>query len=138
MLGLPSENERVALTSDGVMASSSISSRTGVKALSRRPDGLKHLVDLGPVEITGRLRTAEKKVEQVVVGKRHQRLEPRGRRRRDHAGGEYPLDEQVILEQAATASPTQPGERRRIDAERFIHQIARLTISSLILPMARV
>src|SRR6187399_1277348 len=138
MLGLPSENERVALTSDGVMAGSSKSSRTGVWALSRRPDGLEHLVNLGPVEFTGGLRAAEKKVEQVVVGERHQRLEPGGGRRRDRAACEQTLDQQVVLEQATPASPAQLRERRRIDAVNAVHQMARLTISSLILPMARV
>ena len=62
--------------------------------------------------------------------------------------GEEALDEQVVLEQAAPAAPAQLAQRARVDRAlcgdalgvrgRGFHQTARLTISSLILPMARV
>ena len=60
---------------------------------------------------------------------------------------EEALDEQVVLEQAAPAAPAQLAERARIDrrpqtrqarSRGIAHQTARLTISSLILPIALV
>src|SRR5664279_1160254 len=110
----------------------------GWRRCPRRLDGLEHLVDLGPVEVAGRLRAAEEKVEQIVVGQRHQRLEAGGGGGSDRAAIEQSLDQQIVLEQPAPTPPAQLRERRRVDGGARVHQTARLTISSLILPMARV
>ena len=119
MLGLPSENERVALTSDGVMTRSSkkwLKTNWESGLVPLRPDGLEHLVNLGPVEVRGRLLAAEKEIEQVVVGELHQQVEAvgfrLGERRR---AGEQPLEQEVILEQAAPAAPAQLAESGSVD-----------------------
>src|SRR6186713_3382892 len=86
MLGLPSENESVALTSDAIMAG--VLEKCGLarvrlagvvlRASARRPNGLDDLANLGPVEVRGRLLAAEKDVEQVVVGELHQQAQAFG------------------------------------------------------------
>src|SRR6188768_1102817 len=115
------------------------------------PDGLYHLVNLGPVEGPGRHLSAEEQIEQIVVGQLHQQVEAiclgLGERR---GAGEQPLEQEVVLEQAAPAAPAQLAQGGGVDrpaggsrgcgdrSGRGHHQTARLTISSLILPMARV
>src|SRR6188768_1779158 len=93
MLGLPSENERVALTSDGIMAGvleKSGQARVRLRALTcasaRRPNGLDDLADLGPVEGRGRLLAAEEDVEQLVVGELHQQAQAFGVRNAHRLG----------------------------------------------------
>src|ERR1035438_2426817 len=106
-------------------------------------------MNLGPVEVRGRLLAAEEEIEQIVVGKLHQQRQAVGLRLRDGVGaGEETLDEQVVLEHAAPAAPAQLAQGARVDrvmrlrvrihGAKASHQTARLTISSLILPMARV
>src|SRR5450755_1670769 len=160
MLGLPSENERVALCADGVMVVPRRSGwrRTNFRALSRaltrRPDGLENLVHLGPIEVRGRLLAAEEEVEQVVVVELHQRVEAVGLGLREgFRPREQALDQEVVLEQPAPAAPAKLAQGAIVDRSSRIlefapgrrlaggcstHQTARLTINSLILPIARV
>src|SRR5690242_7182942 len=147
MLGLPSENVRVALTSDGVMAWSSKEGGRVRCASARGAHGRDDAAHVGTVELGRRLPATEKDVEQVVVGELHQQRERGGVVLVHRLGArEEALEQEVVLEQAATAAPAELAERVRIErarraagfGDRGVHQTARLTISSLILPMARV
>src|SRR5450432_606759 len=106
-------------------------------------------MNLGPVEVRGRLLAAEEEIEQIVVGELHQEREAVRLGLRDGSAAiEQALDQQIVLEQAAPAAPAQLAQRAIVDrALRVhaivddaisVHQTARLTISSLILPIARV
>src|SRR5678816_1752142 len=105
MLGLPSENERVALTSDGVMAR--VLEKGGlarlrlpgvvVRASERRPDRLVDLTNLWPVDVRRRLLAAEKDVEQFVVGELHQQAHRFGVGFAHRLGaGEEALEQEIV------------------------------------------
>src|ERR1017187_5882344 len=92
-------------------------------------------MNLGPVEVRGRLLAAEQEIEQIVVGEFHQQIQAVRIGLGDRiAAGEEALDEKIVLEQAAPATPAQFAQGTI--ADRALHQTARLTISSLILPIA--
>src|SRR6478672_2122252 len=124
MLGLPSENERVALTSDAIMAR--VLEKCGLarvrpasvvlRASARRPNGLDDLANLGPVEVRGRLLAAEKDVEQIVVGELHQQAQALGVGFAHRLGArEDALEQEVVLEQPAPAAPAQFAQRALVD-----------------------
>ena len=75
MLGLPSENDRVAFTSDGVIMASSFSRLQTIAVARGVAHQRQHLAHLGPVQLAVRLAAAQQQVEQVVVGQVHQALQ---------------------------------------------------------------
>src|SRR5687768_5118784 len=80
--GLPSENDRVALTLDGVIMGSSWLVRT-LRRVAAVPHLCQHLTHGGAVDLARRLGARQQQVEQVVVGQIHQRAEPFGLALRD-------------------------------------------------------
>src|SRR6185369_5861208 len=101
MLGLPSENVRVALTSDGVMVvSSKWTGKTGARGSACRAHGGDDAAHVGMVELRRRFAAAEEKIEQVVVGEFHQERKAASVVLAERLGAcEEALEQEVVLEQ---------------------------------------
>src|ERR1700754_376916 len=122
MLALPSENDSVALTSDGVMWSPSSFLGQEMRA-SLSPDCAmqrgscahlaEHELDLRVLQLTLGLRSGKQQIEQVVVRQVHQRLQSAGLFLCDRrlVPSEEALDEQVVFKQPAPATPLQLAQR---------------------------
>src|SRR6476620_7227736 len=108
-LGLPLANDRVALLSAGFMSVPLIKSLPASLAAQQ----VQQLADLGAVELAGRLASREHQVQEVIVRELHQFLEDHALPGRDRVAmaGKEPLEEQVVLQQPAAATPPQLADR---------------------------
>jgi hypothetical protein len=69
MLGLPSENDRVAFTSEGVIAGAFLHFMSGGRWPAHQR---QHLVYFGHIHLALRLLAGQQQVQQIVVGQVHQ------------------------------------------------------------------